>query len=237
MDETADMSDVSDTETLCTSEISDVSDAQTLNDLPINDLLEFPVPYPLSAPHEPYLTQNRYNEFEAWKRRNPGQRKFLPPPYSIEFSFRDFTSALGRTYLTAQQSPPSRTTSGTFAEFTAFAKKLRFNLTLTVPPTQTAEQAGNIVEIRRMLFTALIKFAEVWQDTLPDGVEKKQLYEDIVRFILKSAGAQRLEDSLRGLGREVGPYRVERYSDACWKEVMEKDLAHSKWKGWKDGAL
>ncbi|KAK1215045.1 hypothetical protein PQX77_022364 [Marasmius sp. AFHP31] len=233
MEEPADMSDISDTETLCVSEISDMSDAQTLNDFPINNL-EFPVPYPLSlAPCEPYLTQNRYNEFEAWKQHNPRQRKLLPPPYSIEFSFRDFTSALGRTFLTAQQTPPSRTTPGTFTEFTAFAKKLRFNLTLSVPPTQTAERAGNIVETRRMLFTALIKFAEVWQDALPDGVEKKRLYEDVVKFILKSAGAQKLENSLRSrLGRKVEPH-----GDADWKEVMEEDLACSKWTGWKDGAL
>ncbi|KAK1224490.1 hypothetical protein PQX77_012603 [Marasmius sp. AFHP31] len=235
MEEPADMSDISDTETLCVSEISDMSDAQTLNDFPINGLLEFPVPYPLSAPCEPYITQNRYNEFEAWKRFNPGRCKLVPPPYSIEFSFRDFTSALGRTFLTAQQTPPSRTKPGTIAEFTAFARKLRFNLTLSVPPTQTAEQIGNIVEIRRMLFTALIKFAKVWQDALPDGVEKKRLYEDVVKFILKNAGTHKLENSLRSrLGRE---HEIQPYGDADWKEVMEEDLACSKWKGWKDGAL
>ncbi|KAK1223886.1 hypothetical protein PQX77_013220 [Marasmius sp. AFHP31] len=203
-------------------------DAQTLIDLPVDFL-----PYPLSAPCEPYLTQNRYNEYEAYRLRNPRQRALLPPPDSIEFSFRDFTSALGRTFLIAQQTPPSRTIPGTFKEFAKFSKTLKFNLTLSVPRTQTAESAGNLLEVRRMLFTGLIKFAEVWQDALPNGVDKKLLYEDAVKFILKSAGAHKREDSLRlFLGREVFPY-----GEADWKVIMEEDLARSKWKGWKDGAL
>ncbi|KAK1234211.1 hypothetical protein PQX77_002587 [Marasmius sp. AFHP31] len=122
---------------------------------------------------------------------------------------------------------------GTFKEFAKFSKTLKFNLTLSVPPTQTAESAGNLLEIRRMLFTGLIKFAEVWQDALPDRVDKKLLYEDAVKFILKSAGVRKREDSLRLLlGREVFAYE-----GADWKVIMEEDLARTKWRGWKDGAL
>ncbi|KAK1234212.1 hypothetical protein PQX77_002588 [Marasmius sp. AFHP31] len=90
MEEKVDMSDVSDTETVCLSEISDMSDAETLIDLPVDNFLDPPanvVPYPLSAPCEPYLTQNRYNEYEAYRLRNPRHRALLPPPDSIEFSF------------------------------------------------------------------------------------------------------------------------------------------------------
>ncbi|KAK1216510.1 hypothetical protein PQX77_020862 [Marasmius sp. AFHP31] len=211
-------------------------DTQTIIDLPLDNFIETPVnvlPNPLWALDEPYLTQNRYKKYGDYRLRNPRQRILLPPPESIEFSFSDFTSALGRTFLVAQRTPQSRTAPGTFKEFTKFSKKLKFNLTLSVPPTQTSESAGNLLEVRRMLFTGLISFAEVWEDALPDGVDKKLLYKDAVKFILKSAGVRKREDHLGlMLGREVFAY-----VDADWKKIMEEDLARSKWKGWRDGAL
>ncbi|KAJ8092172.1 hypothetical protein PM082_023999 [Marasmius tenuissimus] len=106
------------------------------------------------------------------------------------------------------------------------------NINLSVPPAQT-EVEGNVLEVKRMVFTGVLRWAEVWKDPLPDGVDKKLLFKDITKFICENAEARKRDDHVKmRLGEVAFPYH-----EANWKEIMEEDLGKSNWEGWRDGAL
>ncbi|KAK1216956.1 hypothetical protein PQX77_020403 [Marasmius sp. AFHP31] len=224
-----DTADMSDSETMCSvSDMSDISDTTTViypeeHPAPPVDRL-----YYLEAPAETYLAQKRYNDFKEYKKNNPRDFCLLPPPFQVEFAFKDFVKATSRAYLTAQATPPSRTPPGTCAEFQAISRQLRAHIDTSVP-SKDCGQLGNGLEVKRMLLMSVLRFAEVWQDSLPDGVEKVPLFKDILNSIHKHAKARREDDQLEG---EVFPYH-----EADWKEVLENDLDVSRWMRWKEGAL
>ncbi|KAK1225824.1 hypothetical protein PQX77_011235 [Marasmius sp. AFHP31] len=216
------MSDIgSETETVC----SDISEAETAVEPELQVALD-PLVY-LASPNECYLTRKRHNEFARFKQQNPGTRALLPPPYSIEFSFNDFTSALARSYLAARYTPPSLTPPGSAAEFADMGRQLNLALDTSVPTTQH-ESNGNALEIKRMIFTSIILWANVW-DRLPDGTEKRSLYKDIAKFIEQKAKS-RWEDIISQRSEQA-------YRNVDWRVAMQEDLAASKWEGWRKGAL
>ncbi|KAK1226508.1 hypothetical protein PQX77_010516 [Marasmius sp. AFHP31] len=218
-----DMSDVgSETETVC----SDISEAETAVEPEIQAAPD-PLVY-LSSLNECYLTQKRYNEFAEFKQRNPGTRTLLPPPYSIEFSFKDFTSALARSYLAARFTPSSLTPPGSPAEFADMGRQLNLALDTSVPATQH-ESNGNALEVKRMIFTSVIRWANVW-DRLPDGVEKRMLYKDIARVVERKAKLRWEQDNDNQRSEPA-------YRNVDWRVVMEQDLAKSKWEGWRKGVI
>ncbi|KAL0057593.1 hypothetical protein AAF712_015756 [Marasmius tenuissimus] len=228
------MSDISDTETVGgMSDITDISETFTLVETEPQSLHpQLEDLYNLSAPSEPYLTQKRYKEFEEYKRDNPRQYALLPPPFSIEFSFNDFTSALSRAFLAAQQKPASLTAPGSCEEFRSLSEQMGIKISLSVPPIQTQSE-GNVLEVKRMVFASVLRWAEVWEGALPDGVDKRLLYKDLVKFITEKANARKKEDCIRiRLGQDIFAYK-----DADWREIMEQDLHECKWKGWRYGAL
>ncbi|KAK1224571.1 hypothetical protein PQX77_012525 [Marasmius sp. AFHP31] len=218
-----DMSDIgSETETVC----SDISEAETAVEPEIQVAPDRLVH--LASQHECYLTQKRYNDFAEYKQQNPGTQALLPPPYSIEFSFNDFTSALARSYLAARYTPPSLTPPGSPAEFADMGRQLNLALDTSVPTAQH-ESNGNALEVKRMIFTSVIRWANVW-DKLPDGMEKRLLYKDIAKFIEQKAKSRWEEDTVND-GSELA------YRNVDWRVVMQEDLARSKWEGWRRGAL
>ncbi|KAK1222721.1 hypothetical protein PQX77_014426 [Marasmius sp. AFHP31] len=218
-----DMSDIrSEMETIC----SDISEAETAVEPEIQAAPD-PLVY-LASPTECYLTRKRYNEFAEFKQQNPGARALLPPPHSIEFSFDDFTSALARSYLAARYTPPSLTPPGSPAEFADMGRRLSLALDTSVPTTQH-ELNGNALEVKRMIFTSIILWANVW-DQLPNGTEKRTLYKDIAKFIEQKAKLKWEEDAISQRSELA-------YRDVDWRLVMQQDLAASKWEGWRKGAL
>ncbi|KAK1231143.1 hypothetical protein PQX77_005749 [Marasmius sp. AFHP31] len=231
MAENENPSDMSDSETMCSvSDMSDISETMTavdvqLPDPPINAL------YYLDAPTGPYLTQKRYNDFREFKLRHPRQPSLIPPPLSIEFAFEDFVSAAARAYLTAQATPPSRTSPGTCTEFQEVARRLGVPLDTSVPSTN-AGLMENHLEVKRMMLTSVLRFAEVWKNCLPNGVNKRLLFKDILTFIHKKAEARKTADHIKTRLGEA----VFRYQAAEWKDVLEEDLEASRWIRWKDGA-
>ncbi|KAK1229289.1 hypothetical protein PQX77_007656 [Marasmius sp. AFHP31] len=223
---TEDTSDMSDSETMCSiSDMSDISDTTAVI-YPV----EHPVDrlYYLEAPAETYLAQKRYTDFKEYKKNHPHDFSLLPPPFQVEFAFNDFVKATSRAYLTAQATPPSRTPPGTRAEFQAIGRQLNAHIDTSVPSSKDCDQLGNGLEVKRMVLTSVLRFAEVWQDSLPDGVEKVLLFRDILNFIHKHAKARKEDDQLE----EPFPYH-----EADWKEVLQKDLELSRWMRWKEGAL
>ncbi|KAK1217954.1 hypothetical protein PQX77_019376 [Marasmius sp. AFHP31] len=224
---------MSDAETMC--DISDMSD--TSDTLTAVDAAELPDPpvdplFYLDAPLAPYLTQKRYHNFREFKRNHPREFALLPPPYSIEFAFNDFVNATSRAFLTAQATSPSHTSPGTTTEFENIAQHLRVRLDTSVPPTDCGS-TGNHLEVKRMMLASVVRFAEVWKTCLPDGVDKKLLFEDILKFIREKAEARQKDDRVKlRLGEEVFGYR-----DADWKDILEQDLETSGWICWKDGLI
>ncbi|KAK1223062.1 hypothetical protein PQX77_014061 [Marasmius sp. AFHP31] len=224
---------MSDTETMCSiSDMSEISDTLTavdaaeLPDPPIDSLSY------LDAPFELYLTQIQYHNFREFKRAHPRQFALLPAPNSIEFAFNDLVNATPRAFLTAQATPPSRTSPGTTTEFEAIATYLGVQLDTSVPPTN-CDGLGNHLEVKRMMLASVMRFAEVWQNCLPDGVDKRLLFKDLLKFIREKADARHKEDRTKlRLGEEVF-----RYQDANWKVVLVRDLAISRWVRWKNQAL
>ncbi|KAJ8095470.1 hypothetical protein PM082_023240 [Marasmius tenuissimus] len=187
-----DMSETSDTLTMV--------DAAELPDPPIDPL------FYLDAPFEPYLTQKRYDNFREFKRNHPREFALLPPPYSIEFAFNDLVNATSRAFLTAQATSPSCTSPGTSTEFQTIAHCLGTHLDTSVPPTDCGSM-GNYLEVKRMMLASVMKFAEVWQNCLPDGVDKRLLFKDILKFIREKAEARRKDDSVKlRLGEEIFQY-------------------------------
>ncbi|KAJ8079189.1 hypothetical protein PM082_021689 [Marasmius tenuissimus] len=174
----------------------------------------------------PYLSRKRYNDHDELKKKNPQVRLLLPPPASIEFSFRDFTATLGRAYLVAQHTPVSRTKKGSAAEFIAIAEKLKIRFSPSVP--EYREAMGNELEVKRMLLMSVQKWTERWEEP-PAGASKKLLYNDLIKFICIAARDRRVEDW------EMKTYGIEAftYAEADWREVMVKDLAASRWAGWR----
>ncbi|KAK1233220.1 hypothetical protein PQX77_003629 [Marasmius sp. AFHP31] len=224
-----DMSEIDDTATLC----SDVSDAQTAVEPNLQPALDV-LPYRATL-HEPYLTQIRHNNFFALKQRHPGARIVLPPPFSIEFSFNEFISALARSYLVAKLTPPSRSLPGSSHEFQDMSRLLKITLDTSVPTTQH-ESNGNALEIKRMLFKSVILWASIW-DQLPAGTNKRLLYKfvpkDIAKFIEQKAKTRSEEDKItQSAGGNIIAYR-----NMDWRVIMEQDLADSKWQGWRKGLI
>ncbi|KAK1218013.1 hypothetical protein PQX77_019311 [Marasmius sp. AFHP31] len=226
-------SDMSDTETMCSaSDMSETSDTLTAV-----DAAEFPDPpidplFYLNAPLEPYLAQKRYHNFREYKRNHPREFALLPPPNSIEFAFNDLVNATSRAFLTALATSPSRTIPGTTTEFQIVARDLGVHLDTSIPPTDCGSM-GNHLEVKRMMLASVRRFAEVWQNSLPDGVDKKLLFKDILKFIREKAEARRKDDGVKlRLGEEIFRYR-----DADWRDVLEQDLETSRWTRWKNGAL
>ncbi|KAK1233975.1 hypothetical protein PQX77_002833 [Marasmius sp. AFHP31] len=223
---------MSDSETMCNgSDMSDDSDMMTAVDVELPDPPVDPLYY-LDAPCEPYLAQKRYNDHREFKRSHPRQFSLLPPPLSIEFAFRDLVNAAARAYLTAQATPPSRTTPGTRTEFQDTARRLGVHLDTSVL-SYNAGLMGNTLEVKRMVLASVVRFAEVWQDCLPDGADRVLLYKDILKFIHKNAKARKTDDYIKTtLGENVFCYQA-----ADWKVVLEEDLEASRWISWKTGAL
>ncbi|KAK1230217.1 hypothetical protein PQX77_006704 [Marasmius sp. AFHP31] len=222
-----DMSEISDTDTMC----SGVSDTQTVVEPePEVQPAAEDFSYLKASPLEPYLTQKRINNFVALKQRYPRMRALLPPPLPIEFSFNEFTSALDRTYLVAQLTPPHRTLPGSPVEFQDVGRRLNIALDDSVPTTQH-ETKGNVLEIKRMLFMSITLWARVW-DRLPDGTDKRTLYKDIAKFIEQKARMRWEEEMVeQRMGNDVFAYH-----DVDWRVIMEGDLSSSKWQGWREGA-
>ncbi|KAK1230326.1 hypothetical protein PQX77_006581 [Marasmius sp. AFHP31] len=219
---------MSDSETMCSvSDMSDISDTTAVI-YPVEHPARLDRLYYLDAPAETYLAQKRYIDFKEYKKNHPRNFSLLPPPFQIEFAFNDFVKATSRAYLTAQATPPSRTPPGTCAEFQAIGRQLNANIDTSVP-LKDCGRLGNGLEVKRMLLTSVLRFAEVWQDSLPDGVEKVLVFKDILNFIHKHA-KERKEDDL--LEEELFLYH-----EADWKEVLQQDLEVSRWMRWKEGAL
>ncbi|KAK1216044.1 hypothetical protein PQX77_021330 [Marasmius sp. AFHP31] len=167
-----DIADMLDSETMCS-----VSDMSEISDTTVVDPMEFPAPLPpvdplyyLEPPAESYLAQKRYDDFKEYKKSHPREFSLVPPPFQIKFAFKDFVNAVSRAYLTAQATPPFRTTPGTSAEFQAISRQLGVRLDTSVP-SRGCSQLGNSLEVKRMLLMSVGRFSEVWQDRLPDGVE------------------------------------------------------------------
>ncbi|KAK1226516.1 hypothetical protein PQX77_010503 [Marasmius sp. AFHP31] len=194
----------------------------------------------LDAPLEPYLTQKRggvaqiltrYQDFWEFKRSHPQEFALLPPPYSIKFAFNNFVDATSRAFLTAQATSPSQTSPGTTTEFEIIAQYLRIRLDMSVPPTDHGS-TSNQLEVKRMMLTSVRRFAELWQNCLPDDVDKRLLFEDILRFIREEADARRKDDLVKlRLGEGVFGYR-----NAKWKD-LERDLESSGWIRWRNGLI
>ncbi|KAK1223732.1 hypothetical protein PQX77_013384 [Marasmius sp. AFHP31] len=231
-----DIADMSDSKTMCSVSDSDMSE---ISDTTVVDPMEFPAPLPpvdplyyLEPPAESYLAQKRYDDFKEYKKSHPREFSLIPPPFQIEFAFKDFVNALSRAYLTARATPPFRTTPGTSAEFQAIGRQLGVRIDTSVP-SKGCGQLGNSLEVKRMVLTSVVRFSEVWQDRLPDGVEMRLLFKDIVNFIHKNAKARWEDDCVKlRLEQEVFPYH-----DVDWKEIFEQDLEVSRWMRWKDGAM
>ncbi|KAL0061240.1 hypothetical protein AAF712_011946 [Marasmius tenuissimus] len=150
----------------------------------------------------------------------------LPPAASIEFSFRDFTASLGRAFLVAQHTPTSHTEKASSTEFRSIAERLGVRLDLSVP--EYRQSAGNEVEVKQMLLMSILKWTERWNE-LPAGASKKLLYNDLIKFIYIAAQESRVEDKeMEAFGMEVSPY-----GELDWRAVMAKDLAASRWAGWR----
>ncbi|KAK1220241.1 hypothetical protein PQX77_017006 [Marasmius sp. AFHP31] len=224
-----DTADMSDSETMCSvSDMSDISDTTAVVYPVEHPALAVDRLYYLEAPAETYLAQKRYTNFKEYKKNNPRNFALLPPPFQVEFAFNDFVKATSRAYLTAQATPPSRTPPGTRAEFQAIGRQLDAHIDTSVP-LKDCGQLGNGLEVKRMVLTSVLRFAEVWQEGLPDGVEKVLLFRDVLNFIHKHAKARRENDRLE---EEAFPYH-----EADWREVLESDLEVSQWMRWKEGAL
>ncbi|KAJ8095390.1 hypothetical protein PM082_023160 [Marasmius tenuissimus] len=222
------LSDMSDSETMCSDSETCVSDTETV----VDDLI-----FPTSIVNDdistrfidnstPYLSRKRYEDHDEFKKKNPQARPLLPPPASIEFSFRNFTATLGHAYLVAQHTPISRTKKGSAAEFRAIAEKLKIRFSLSVP--EYREAMGNELEVKRMLLTCVQKWTERWEEP-PAGASKKLLYNDLIKFICIAAQERRVED------QEMKKYGIEAfaYAEADWREAMAKDLVASRWAGWR----
>ncbi|KAK1222996.1 hypothetical protein PQX77_014142 [Marasmius sp. AFHP31] len=224
------MSDMSDNETVCSNPETCVSDTETA----VHEL-NFPttisnetISTRFISETTPYLSRKRYENHDKLKRTNPKALPLLPPPASIEFSFRDFTAALGRALLVTQHTPISRTKDkeASIAEFRSIAEKLGVKFDDVVPENR---ESLNAVEMKRMLMMSTLKWAERWkEDELPKGVKKAALYNDLVNFIVQAARTTKREDAeMKALGLE--PFA---YGEADWCEVMEEDLATSRWARW-----
>ncbi|KAK1231428.1 hypothetical protein PQX77_005453 [Marasmius sp. AFHP31] len=225
-----DMSDMSDNETVYSNPETCVSDTETA----VHEL-DFPTTISNETistrfidVHTPYLSRKRYENHDELKRTNPKALPLLPPPASIKFSFRDFTAALGRALLVAQHTPISRTQNkeASIAEFRSNAKKLGVKIDDAVPENT---ESVNAVEMKRMLMMSTLKWAERWKESeLPKGVKKAALYNDLVNFIVTAARIKRREDAeMKAFGLDTPAY-----GEADWCEVMEQDLAASRWARW-----
>ncbi|KAL0063055.1 hypothetical protein AAF712_010081 [Marasmius tenuissimus] len=228
MEEIDQLSDMSDSETMYSDSETCVSDTET-----VVDGLVFPtgiVDNSISTRYiddsTPYLTRKRYNDHDELKKKDPRAWPLLPPAASIEFSFRDFTSSLGCAFLVALHTPISRTTEGSADEFRSIAKELKVRFDPSVP--EYKESSGNELEVKRMLLTSVLKWAERWKE-IPDGVSRKLLYSDLIKFIRIAAQEKMIED------REMRIYGIEGmcYGEADWRAVMAADLAASRWAGWR----
>ncbi|KAL0564331.1 hypothetical protein V5O48_017713, partial [Marasmius crinis-equi] len=138
--------------------------------------------------------------------------------------------ALGCALVCAQLTPPWRTKAGSIKEFEEYQHKLGTPVDLVVPGSFGTAQ-GNLLEVKRMLLTSAVKWADHWGDSLPDGVEKFWLYRDLMREIARHARERVDRDNM--LVVEKKRNEVFRYKDRHWQDVMEQDLRTAEWAQWK----
>ncbi|KAL0575114.1 hypothetical protein V5O48_006864 [Marasmius crinis-equi] len=154
----------------------------------------------------------------------------VPNKTAIEHSFDAFTSALGRSLICAQFTPPSRSIPGTQFEFEVCQIKLGVAVDSAIPST-TGEQ-GNLLEAKRMLLSSSIKWGDLWGSSLPDGLDKTEFYRDLMYKVSSHAKKRLLDDKVLRLLKNED--EVFRYKDADWREIMGQDLRQSKWDHWKN---
>ncbi|KAL0569424.1 hypothetical protein V5O48_012541 [Marasmius crinis-equi] len=213
------------------SENSDISDT-TISDQsePESDLETPAHGLELFGRFHSYLAGLRDEEFKQKleERAKTGSKNLVLPicKTAMEHSFDKFISALSRSFLVAKQTPLSRTQAGSTEEFEEFAKRIGVKIDASVP--EYCEEFGNILEIKRMVLTSVLKWLEVWKPPYHEGVNKKRLYKDIMKGIAHKAQSRRFNDAIL-LGLHTHKGSVFAYEDADWRGIMEEDLRKGRW--------
>ncbi|KAL0571194.1 hypothetical protein V5O48_010759 [Marasmius crinis-equi] len=150
-----------------------------------------------------------------------------PPETPIECSFNAFTEALGPALICAQWTPSSRTAPGSAEEFKQFEDRLGATVDLVIPESSGTPQ-GNLLEAKRMLLTSAVKWIDHWGQSLPDGVEKFWLFQNMLREISRHARMRAHDDNMLILGGKKN--EVFRYREHNWRDVSEVQLKKVAWR-------
>ncbi|KAL0575271.1 hypothetical protein V5O48_006707 [Marasmius crinis-equi] len=174
-----------------------------------------------------YLEWRREQEFRL-KLEETGSKGIVLPVFAtpMEKSFNKFIAALARTFIVAQRTPITHTQRGFKSEFDRFSEKIGLEIDLSVP--EYDEKLGNLLEIKRMVLTSVLKWMEVWKTPYPEGVSKARLCKDVMKGIAHKAQERRVRDAI-SLGLSAYKDEVFAYEGADWRETMEQDLKEIGW--------